>query len=352
MAIFLTGFPGFIAGRLAEKLARSDARFFLLVQPAFADKAKQEIARIAAKTDVSSDNFQILTGDITAENLGLSPQNLELVKRETTDVFHLAAIYDLGVARAAAMKINVEGTHNVNALARSIKNLHRYNYVSTCYVAGKREGLILETELEHDAGFRNFYEETKYLAEIAVEKLKSEMPISIYRPSVVVGDSATGETSKYDGIYYLILYLRKFPPLLSLFNIGNRGVRLNLVPVDFVVNAIAALSADERAVGKTVQLADPAPLTTQELFDTISEAMARRKSAVTIPTGLVENSLLMPVVPAISGLPHSAVPYFFIEQTYDTSLASRLLAARRIACPPFPNYVKNLLDFVEKNPQL
>ena len=82
-------------------------------------------------------------------------------------------------------------------------NLRRYNYVSTCYVAGKRKGEIRENELEHDAGFRNFYEETKYLAEIEVERLKSEFPVTIFRPSVVVGDSETGETAKYDGIYYL-----------------------------------------------------------------------------------------------------------------------------------------------------
>src|SRR6185503_1551609 len=107
--------------------------------------------------------------------------------------------------------------------------------VSTCYVAGRRTGEILETELEHRAGFRNFYEETKYLAEAEVEKLKNDLPVTIFRPSVVVGDSRTGETAKYDGIYYLILYLRKSPALLRFVNVGNDAVKLNLVPVDFVV---------------------------------------------------------------------------------------------------------------------
>ena len=74
--------------------------------------------------------------------------------------------------------------------------------------AGGR-GLIREDELEHTAGFRNHYEESKYLAELSVEKLKSELPITIHRPAVVVGDSRTGEITKYDGIYYLIHYLRQ-----------------------------------------------------------------------------------------------------------------------------------------------
>ena len=352
MTIFLTGFPGFIAGRLVEKLARFETRFFLLVQPAFLDKAQRECERIAELTGAPLENFYLCSGDITEDNLGLPADDLKVITRETTDVFHLAAVYDLGVERDLAMRVNVNGTRNVNALVRQIENLNRYNYVSTCYVAGKRTGVILETELEHDAGFRNFYEETKYLAELEVEKLKGEMPVTIYRPSVVVGDSRTGETQKYDGIYYLILYLKKFPSVLSLFNIGNELVRLNLVPVDFVVESIAALSKDESAWGKTFQIADPNPLTTRELFDKISEKLASRKSVVTVPAGLVESSLNLSVSPKITGLPMIAVPYFFIEQTYDTQLSGEYLAPHRIACPPFASYVNNLIDFVEKNPHL
>ena len=352
MNIFLTGFPGFIAGRLVKELAGSETRFFLLVQPAFIETAKRECERIADETATPLENFYLFEGDITEENLGLTPEDLEFVKRETTDVFHLAAVYDLAVERDLAMTVNVEGTKNVNRLVRQIKNLNRYNYVSTCYVAGKRTGVILETELEHDAGFRNFYEETKYLAELEVERLKADLPVAILRPSVVVGDSKTGETRKYDGIYYLIFYLRKFPQLLTLFNVGNESVRLNLVPVDFVVRATAALSQDERAEGKTFQIADPHPLTTRELFDAISEKLARRRSAVTVPAPLVKSTLGLPVSPPLTGMPIVAVPYFFIEQIYDTSLASQFLAAHDIACPPFPAYVENLIDFVEKNPRL
>jgi thioester reductase-like protein len=352
LTIFLTGFPGFIAGRLVEKLARFDTRFFLLVQSAFLEKAQRECERIASASATPLENFYLFEGDITEENLGLPSEDLEFIKREASDVFHLAAVYDLAVERDLAMRVNVEGTRNVNSLVRQIENPNRYNYISTCYVAGKRTGVILETELEHDAGFRNFYEETKYLAELEVEKLRTELPVTIYRPSVVVGDSRTGETQKYDGIYYLILYLKKFPSVLSLFNIGNERVRLNLVPVDFVVEAIAALSKDESAWGKTFQIADPNPLTTHALFDAISEKLTRRKSAVTVPAGLVESSLNLSVSPKITGLPTIAVPYFFIEQTYDTSLAGEFLAPHKIACPPFPAYINNLIDFVEKNPGL
>ena len=202
--VFVTGFPGFIAGRLIRRLAADGARLLLLVQPAFVARARADIALIAAAARVSPETFRILEGDITQENLGLSAGDLESVGSEATTIFHLAAIYDLAVERELALRINLAGTRNVNNLARTLPNLKRYHYVSTCYVAGKRRGMIRESDLRHEAEFRNYYEETKYLAELEVEALKSELPITIHRPAVVCGDSLTGETAKYDGIYYLI----------------------------------------------------------------------------------------------------------------------------------------------------
>jgi thioester reductase-like protein len=350
--IFLTGFPGFIAERLVEKLARPDKQFFLLVQPQFTERATNAIERIAEQSGTPLENFALIEGDITKSQLGISDEDLQTIREETTSVFHLAAAYDLAVDKDIAYRVNLDGTKNVNELCRSLPNLRRYNYISTCYVAGKRLGRILETDLEHDAGFRNFYEETKYLAEREVENLKGELPVTIFRPSVVVGDSQTGETTKYDGIYYLIQYLRKAPGLLRLINVGNKQVRLNLVPVDFVVDGIAALSEDENAIGKTVALADPDPLTTAELFDVIAESLSKKRSLLTPPPALVETSLMMSIAPPLSGLPHSAVPYFFIAQTYDTQQADGLLAAHGVRCPNFRDYAGNLISFVEKHPSL
>ena len=351
-AIFLTGFPGFIAGRLVERLSDPDTQFFLLVQPNFVDTSMETIGRIAREKKIPLENFALVEGDITKPNLGIADEDLAVIKSETTDIFHLAAVYDLAVAKDVAYAVNLDGTKNVNEFARSIENLDRYNYVSTCYVAGKRKGRILETELEHDAGFRNFYEETKYLAEIEVERLKKELPVTIFRPSVVVGDSTTGETAKYDGIYYLIHYLRRAPKLLRLINVGNTKVHLNLVPVDFVVDSIAVLAFDEHTAGETLALADPAPLTTAELFDVIAARLSGNRSILTPPPRLVEVSLSTPISPPITGLPLFGVPYFFLDQEYDTREAANQLAQHDIKCPKFADYVGNLINYVEKHPKL
>src|SRR5215213_7029414 len=341
--IFLTGFPGFIAGRLVRRLASEGARFLLLVQPAFMERAREDAARLSSEMRLPAERFRLIEGDITRADLGVAPLELERARRETTVLFHLAAVYDLAVRRDPAMRVNVEGTRNVNEFALTLQSLRRYHYVSTCYVAGLRTGRILETELRHEAGFRNFYEETKYLAELEVDALKGRLPVTIHRPAVVCGDSRTGETMKYDGVYYLINYIRLFPSALSLANIGNRDVRLNVVPVDFVVEALAALARDELSAGETVQLADPSPLTTEELFDVISRNLAGRDSLFTVPAPVVRATLNVPLNEKVTGLPRVGVPYFFLKQTYDTARAAALLDPRGVHCPRFPDYVTALL---------
>lgn len=350
--LFITGFPGFITERLVAKLANAETQFFLLVQKNFIEKAMQAVEKIAEETSTPLENFAIIEGDITKENLGTSEEDLEIVLNETTSVFHLAAIYDLEVSKSVGFAVNVEGTKNVNELVGKVKNLKRYNYISTCYVSGKRTGLVREDELIHDAGFRNFYDETKYLAEVEVENLKDKLPITIFRPAVVVGDSKTGETAKYDGIYYVINYLRKFPSVLRLVNVGNDAVKVNLVPVDFVVDGIAALSKDEEALGKTIALADSNPPTTAQACDEISLAICGKKSVFKLPPKLMYKILMLPTTPMISGLPHAGVPYFFAPQEFDTSIATKLLSKHNISCPSFASYVKNLVKFVEKHPKL
>lgn len=115
---------------------------------------------------------------------------------------------------------------------------------------------------------------------------------------------------------------------------------------------MCALATDDRAIGATVQLADPSPLTTHQLFGEISKAIGGRNSFATLPAGIVYPVLKLPLAPKITGLPHSAVPYFFLEQTYDTTRAGELLEPHGIRCPSFADYVGALVDFVAEHPTL
>ena len=112
----MTGFPGFIALRLVARLAKRDTQFFLLVQENFIEKAVQDVEKIVQKTGTPLENFALIVGDITQEDLGISRDDLEILRRETTDVYHLAAVYDLAVEKDLAFRVNVEGTRKVNEL--------------------------------------------------------------------------------------------------------------------------------------------------------------------------------------------------------------------------------------------
>src|SRR5262245_53565362 len=127
--IFLTGFPGFIAERLVARLAKREWQFFLLVQPPFLERALESIKTIAEEKEAPLENFAVIEGDITKKDLGMEPDDAAHVRYETTDVFHLAAAYDLAIDRETAVRVNLEGTKNVNDFTRSLKLLKRYNYV-------------------------------------------------------------------------------------------------------------------------------------------------------------------------------------------------------------------------------
>jgi hypothetical protein len=105
-------------------------------------------------------------------------------------------------------------------------------------------------------------------------------------------------------------------------------------------------------VGRTIAIADPAPLTTAELFDAIALEMTGRRSEFAPSPRLVEWFLSQPFSPPITGLPRFGVPYFFLEQTYDTAAASELLGPHGLKCPAFRDYVGNLLRFVNETPRL
>src|SRR5687767_8632888 len=140
--IFLTGFPGFIAERLVERLAAADRQLLLLIQASFTDASMEKIERIAERTDVPLENFALIEGDITRSGLGMPTEDAELVRESATHAFHLAAVYDLVVSKETALAVNLEGTRNVNAFVKGMPGLKRYSYISTCYVAGKRKGRI------------------------------------------------------------------------------------------------------------------------------------------------------------------------------------------------------------------
>ena len=144
--IFLTGFPGFIASRLVQRFAAAGARLLLLVQPAFVERAQQELERLAETSGRPTADFAILSGDITQPDLGLSPSDLETARSQSTILFHLAAIYDLAVARDIALRVNLGGTRNLNEFARSLPSMGDRTVASQ---ADRGSAIVQRDQCEH-----------------------------------------------------------------------------------------------------------------------------------------------------------------------------------------------------------
>ncbi len=340
--ILFTGFPGFIGGRLIPRLLEQDpaARVVALVEPRMVEKARSAAAAI--------DSARVLVepGDITDPRLGLSAARYAELARSTTQVHHLAAIYDLAVPLAIAERVNVLGTQHVLAFCRAAPNLERHHYVSTCYVAGWRSGRVMEADLNAGQPFKNHYESTKFGAEVLVRASMEEVPTTVYRPAIVVGDSRTGVTSKFDGPYYLLRSMHAAVRRAPVLQTGREDSTFNVVPVDFVVDAIAAGAADPAAVGETLHLCDPNPISSAELNATLARLYTGKEPTLRIPPGLLDRSLQLSLVRKLSGgTPRESLIYLNHPVEFDTTRATEVLGRAGLACPRFADYAPTLVEF-------
>ena len=343
--VLFTGFPGFIGARLIPRLLElaPDTTFHALVQEKFLSAADASVAALAEEHPGTKGRIRLVVGDITSPGLGLAASKAKELQRSLAGCFHLAAVYDLAVARDVGMRINVEGTKNVLEFLGDAPSFQRLDYVSTAYVSGTAVGTYRETDLDVGQKFKNFYEETKFLAEVAVKE--SGLPTAIYRPGIVVGSSKTGETAKFDGPYYSLNAMGVLPSPGAFIKVGTGEARVNLVPVDFVLEAIARLSTWEGAIGKTYHLTDPRPSTAFEIEEMFAKALGKSFVYVPVPH-LVAKLLFTPALIQKSfGMPVQSLDYFDHPVSYDSTRATADLARFGVACPPFTDYVQKLVAF-------
>ncbi len=353
--ILVTGFPGFLGSELVPRILRRapQSRVVCLVQSKFADLAARRAEEIASEQPSFSGRIELVEGDITQPGLGA--EGLARRRSDISEIFHLAAVYDLSVRRDVGMKVNVEGTRHVLDFAERCSGLDRLQYVSTCYVSGRYAGIFRESDLEKGQEFNNFYEETKYLAEMDVrQRMAAGLPATIYRPAIVVGDSQTGETQKYDGPYYVIRWLLKQPAVAVLPLPGDpHRARINLVPRDFVVAAIDYLAGQKKSSGQAYQLADPDPPTIDEAVQLLGKATGRIVLRVPMPLAVAKAAIdKVPGVYRLLEIPSSAVDYFIHPTFYDTANATRDLAPAKLACPRFADYLPKLVTFMKAHPEI
>jgi len=338
--LFFTGYPGFLGSELLPRLLRRDpsATALCLVQPKFAALARERARPLG-------DRVRIVEGDIA--------EPIQVPADDITQIWHLAAIYDLSVKREVGMRVNVGGTRNVLDFAQQCSRLQHLHYISTCYVSGRLPGVFREDDLGRGQSFSNYYEETKYLAELEVRS-RADIPWTIYRPSVTVGDSRTGATQKFDGPYFVMQWLERQPRIAVLPVVGRPSLyTFNVVPRDFMVDAIEHVSAGKDIERTCYQLADPHPLTVDETINVIADATGRKVVRVPLTKAIAKFAIEhVPGVYRLLRIPSPAVDYFVHPTTYDTTNASAALAGSGIAVPRLADYAKNLVAFARAHPEI
>ncbi|HEV3040752.1 MAG TPA: SDR family oxidoreductase [Candidatus Angelobacter sp.] len=188
--------------------------------------------------------LEVIRGDIECPGLGMELQNRRLLAQTVTTIIHGAALTSFSSELAAARAVNVEGTEWMLQLAADCLHLRGFCHLSTVYVCGRRTGRVCETELEHDSGFVNAYEQSKYEAEQLVQSESYRLPTSIVRLSTVIGDSSNGVVNKVGGIHHA---MRMVFHGLAPFVPGKKESAVDLIPLDYAVESVSLLGLQKFA---------------------------------------------------------------------------------------------------------
>lgn len=346
--VFITGYPGFIARRLLRRLLAADdgLRVTALVEASRLAQAQEDLRELDRQCAAGiSGRVLLVTGDVTAMDLGLSGPEFREIVNEATDIFHLAAVHRLGVDRPSATRVNVLGTQNVLDMALSMRALRRFVHFSSAYVSGRREGVVMEDELDCGQVFRNPYEATKFEAEKRVLAASRELPITIIRPPAVVGDSKSGEIDRFDGVYHIGLLLAASPVPMSFPLPGQGSAPLHLIPVDYLVDAVHVITEQPDTVGKTFHVVDPNPLSVERVFSRVAGAAGRRNPRYGVSTTLTKALLRIPGLERIAPVSHQVVDYLNHMAFYNSKNTMSTLFGTGVRCPSFDTYVDNLVRY-------
>jgi NAD(P)-dependent dehydrogenase (short-subunit alcohol dehydrogenase family) len=359
MTYFVTGGTGFIGRHVVVELARLGKPVYVLTRPG----SRAKLEKLLAECGSGRQYVIPIQGDLNEVRLGIGPQELVALKGKIQHFFHLAALYDLDAAAADLERANVLGTRNALHLAGEL-GVSCFHHTSSIAVAGRFPGEFSEDMFEQAGELDHPYFRTKHESEVLV-RAERRMPWRIYRPGMVVGHSATGVIDKIDGPYYLFKLIQKIrnavPPWLPL--LGFRGGHVNLVPVDFVAQALVRLAHLPGEDGRCFHLTDPqdrhigevlnlflraahAPLMSLQLEPRLLATATALVSSVTnssLPVARIIDQVLHDV-----GIPRAILELLDYPTTFDASHTQDLLASADVRLPKLEDYAWRLWDYWER----
>jgi len=361
LSYFVTGATGFIGRNLVELLLEREGTVYVLVR----EGSKGRLEELRNRWGTDDSRVVGIVGDLSEPRLGISDADLERLKGEVDHLFHLAAIYDMTADAESQRVANVEGTRHMVEFAEAVE-AGRVHMVSSIAAAGLYRGTWREDMFDEAQDLDTHpYFRTKHDSE-GVVRTECERPWRVYRPGIVVGNSETGEMDKVDGPYYFFKLIRRIrnavPQWIPMP--GVEGREINIVPVDFVVRAMAHIAHLDDLDGRAFHLTDPNPPTAGEVIDIFARAAHAPQSSVRVPAGALETvepilRLAVSATPlgdavadrilADFGIPRSVLVYVNYPTHFDSRQTEMALSGTDITVPPLEAYAGKLWDYWERH---
>ena len=360
MAYFVTGATGFIGRYLVANLLRRGEPVYVLVRKG----SQKKLAALREHWGADEKQVIAITGDLSKERMGVADADIRKLKGRVKHLFHLAAIYDLSASAEDQQLANVEGTRHAVRFAEAI-NAGCFHHASSIAAAGLYDGVFREDMFEEAEDLDHPYFRTKHDSEGIVRR-ECKRPYRIYRPAFVVGDSKTGFIDKVDGPYYFFKFIQRMRKALPEWmpTIGIEGGRINIVPVDYVADAMDFLAHRKGLDGKCFHLTDPEPYRIGEVMNIFADAahapkMTMRLNArmfgfipAPILYGLGSLAPVKRMVRAVLtdlGVPRDVFQFINWPTRYDNRETAKALKGSGIAVPELKTYAPKLWDFWERN---
>jgi len=360
MAYFVTGATGFIGQFLMRKLLARGEPVYVLVRKG----SLKKLEALRTEWEATEKDVIPVVGDLAKKNLGIADADLKKLKGKVEHFFHLAAIYDLKASAEEQQAANVDGTRHAVQCAQTL-SVGCFHHVSSIAAAGLYDGVFREDMFEEAEDLDHPYFKTKHDSE-AVVRNDCKRPFRIYRPGFVVGDSKTGYIDKIDGPYYFFKFIQRMrkllPPWMPM--VGVEGGRINIVPVDYVADAMDFLAHKKGLDGQCFHLTDPAPHRIGEVLNIFAKAahapqMTMRVNArmfgfipAPILYGLGSLSPIKRMVRAVLadlGVPKDVFQFINWPTRYDNRDTVKALKGSGITVPHLETYAAKLWDYWERN---
>ena len=363
---FITGGTGLLGTNLIPRLLRNfpSSTITLLVRGENQSQVDQRVKGIVSGIESDeqmtglSERIDGIRGDVSLDDCGLQRPDIERIVRQTTHIIHGAATIRFDHPIDEARAINCGGTRRLLAMAQMCVergNLKRFVYIGTSSVSGRRGGHIFEHELEAGQQFFNTYEQSKMESERIVRDHFDRVPSTVFRPSIVIGDSRTGKTSSFNVIY---IPLRLIEKGMLTYVPGTPDAKLDLVPIDWVSDAMGHILKSNSSVGGVYHITagpnraarlDEVVIHALQYFDEhVPLEQPRSMEFVTLEEFNRRRARMTGREEALMGQLDTLLPYVSVDRLFDSRHADELLKESGIVFPNFVEYSDRIFAYCVK----